>query len=111
MTTTLDFETVKRIADLARLALSEQEIIQYQKDLEKILKAFEALSLIKLPGESAQDARSALLLEKYKNASESISHLQADEVNNSVSTQDFLSMCPDREGVFVRVPAILTPST
>jgi aspartyl-tRNA(Asn)/glutamyl-tRNA(Gln) amidotransferase subunit C len=111
MTTKLDQETVRKIAGLARLELSEQEVIQYQNDLEKILNAFEALSLIQLPSQSAQDARSHLLLEQYKAASEDVSRMQKDEVNNSISTQDFLAGCPDREGVFVRVPAILTPST
>lgn len=111
MTVKLDQEMVKKIAGLARLELSDEEVLQYEKDLGKILNAFEALSLVEIPGQGEGDARSVLLLKQHANASEAVSHMQKDEIHNSISTQDFLAGCPDREGVFVRVPAILTPST
>ncbi len=113
MATEFSRETVKRIAELGRLYLSEDEITIYQAELAKILEAFNALANLPLPEDFAGDARSALVMAKAiaKRETDSISRLRPDEVNNSISTQVFLSQVPEREGVFVRVPAILAPST
>ena len=113
MVTEFSRETVKRIAELGRLYLTEEEITTYQAELAKILGAFNALSNLPLPEDFAGDARSALVMAKAisKGESDSISRLRQDEANNSISTQVFLSQTPEREGVFVRVPAILAPST
>lgn len=113
MTTEFSRETVKRIAELARLHLSEEEITTYQAELAKILEAFKALSDLPLPEDLAGDARSALIMAKanQKDEADFISRLRADTVDNSIQTQVFLEQAPEREGVFVRVPAILTPST
>lgn len=113
MATEFSRETVKRIAELARLYLSDEEITTYQAELAKILDAFQALAQLPLPEDFAGDARSALVMAKAveKVDTDSISRLRADEVNNSISAQVFLSQAPDREGVFVKVPAILAPST
>jgi Asp-tRNA(Asn)/Glu-tRNA(Gln) amidotransferase C subunit len=68
---------------------------------------------VSLPEDFAGDARSALVMAKAveKAESDSISRLRPDEANNSIMTQVFLNQAPEREGVFVKVPAILAPST
>ena len=104
-------EAVKRVAELSRLELNDQEIVEYQNDLQKILKAFESLIKIPLPTELEGDARSALVLKSAQNLSDNVSRMQKDEVNNAISSQDFLRETPEREGVFVRVPAILNSTT
>lgn len=111
MTKKLDEHVVRKIANLARLELSDQEVKQYQEDLGKILAAFETLEAVHVSNPNQQGQRSSLLASTYQGAVESVSHLQKDEINNSIATQDFLATCPDREGVFVRVPAILNSST
>ncbi len=111
MTTDFSRESVKRIAELSRLHLSEDEITRYQKELAKILQAFEALSQVPLPEELSGDARSALGLAKGLAADESLSRMRPDEAKNTIATPDFLAQAPDREGVFLRVPAILASST
>ncbi len=113
MTTEFSRETVKRIAELARLHLTEEEIATYQAELAKILEAFKALSDLPLPEDLAGDARSALIMAKanQKDDADIISRFRADIIDNSIQTQVFLEQTPEREGVFVRVPAILTPST
>ncbi|APJ03250.1 Asp-tRNA(Asn)/Glu-tRNA(Gln) amidotransferase subunit GatC [Silvanigrella aquatica] len=113
MATEFSRETVKRIAELGRLYLSEEEITIYQAELAKILEAFNALANLPLPEDFAGDARSALVMANAKSRGEcdSISRLRPDEVDNSIATQVFLNQAPEREGVFVRVPAILAPST
>ncbi|KAB8039525.1 hypothetical protein GCL60_04525 [Silvanigrella paludirubra] len=113
MATEFSRETVKRIAELGRLYLTEEEISTYQAELAKILEAFNALAQLPLPEDFAGDARSALVMAKAveKAESDSISRLRPDEANNSIATQVFLNQAPEREGVFVKVPAILAPST
>lgn len=114
MATDFSRETVKRVAELSRLYLSEDEITEYQAELAKILEAFQALSSLPLPEDFAGDARSALVMAKAieRGVTDSLSRLRPDEVNNnSISTQVFLNQTPEREGVFVRVPTILVPST
>ncbi len=104
-------ETIKRIAELSRLELKGDDIKQAQTDLQKILKAFAALSKIELPPELADDARSALALKSSAQKSEDSSRLQPDLDENTLASHTFLAQAPEREGVFVRVPAILSPST
>ena len=107
----LDTQTVRRVAELSRLELSDEEVTQYQKDLGKILHAFHDLSNVPLPSELEGDARSALALKQAENQKDSLSRMQKDEVCNSISSQNFLDQTPEREGVFVRVPAILNSTT
>jgi aspartyl-tRNA(Asn)/glutamyl-tRNA(Gln) amidotransferase subunit C len=106
-------ETVKRIAELARLYLTEEEVSVYQEELAKIMDAFKALSQLRLPEDFAGDARSALVMTKAvaNDNDDSMSRLRSDGINNELSSQTFLSQAPEREGVFIRVPAILAPST
>lgn len=108
-TTSLSLETVRNIAELSRLALSPEEEILFQGELEKILTAFHALTQVPLPSEFL-DSRSAFLFDNFQNTqepAEQISHMRADLPINSLSTQTFMADMPDSEGVFVRVPAIL----
>ena len=107
----LNTETVKRIAELARLELSEQEVTQYQHELQKILQTFSDLNSVPMPKELEGDARSGSALKQAQNLTENDSRLQPDIANNSLSSQNFLAQVPEREGVFVRVPAILNSTT
>jgi aspartyl/glutamyl-tRNA(Asn/Gln) amidotransferase C subunit len=107
----LNTQTVLRIAELSKLHLTQEEVQQYQNDLAKILFAFEDLAKIPLPTELQGDARSALVLKQISDSIDVISRLQKDEVKNSLSSQVFLDQAPEREGVFVRVPAILNSTT
>ncbi len=105
----LDKEVIKRTAELARLNFSEEEIIEAQKDLQKILTSFEVL--LEVPISHEHDARSAFSTKGLENKDESLSHMEKDQVENSITTSDFLAQTPSREGAFVRVPAILAQST
>ena len=107
----LSRESVKRIAELARLNLSEEEVTRAQSELVKILSAFDALSKIPLPPELAGQARSALAVHAAENQSDFGSRLRADVAYNSLTTQEFLNESPDTDSVFIRVPSILDRST
>lgn len=108
--TSLSIETVRHIANLSRLALSPEEEILFQKELEKVLNAFYALTQVPLAN-SISDSRSTFLFENILNnqaePTENISHMAKDVPNNSLSTETFMAQTPESEGVFVRVPIIL----
>jgi len=108
-TTTLSIETVQKIAKLSRLALTEDEVKIFHKELEQVLQAFQTLSEVEIPEELTK-SQSALLLNSQntsKTATEALSSFQADDVNNSLSTENFIASTPEHEGVFVKVPAVL----
>lgn len=109
-TTSLSIDMVRHIANLARLALSAEEEIIFQKELEKVLNAFNNLAQVPL-SENASDSRSLFVCENALHSqnelTEKISHMVQDVPNNSISTQSFIAQTPESEGVFVRVPMIL----
>ena len=108
----LTLENVRRIADLARLKLTDDEVVRYQKELVKILKAFENLSDVPVPADLAGDARSALQTSALGNKlTEQLSRMRPDVVESLLTTKDLMAGTPDKEGAFVRVPAILDRST
>lgn len=104
-------ENVKHIAELARLKLNDEEISRYQQELLKILKAFDRLSNVPVPAEIAGSARSGITATHAQGNDEALSRLRPDVVENNLPTRDFLAEAPDKDGVFVRVPAILEKST
>ena len=95
--TTLSDDLVGRIARLSRLKMTPEELHRYRGELNKILNYFNQLSTV--PSD----------LEELKLGSrdDSVSRLRPDETQDLVSTADFLNQTPDREGVFLRVPAVL----
>ncbi len=108
-TTSLSIETVKHIAQLSRLALNDDEVKHFHKELERVLQAFQTLAKMQIP-ENLSETQSSFVLDNINQNSivdEKYSHMQSDVCHNSVSTQDFISSTPDHEGVFVRVPAVL----
>ena len=112
MANILNSETVRTVAELARLKLSNDEELYFQKELGKILEAFDTLTQVKIPEELAGDARSTFAMQQATQngtlASDSLSNMRTDTAQNTIQTQTFIANTPDSEGVFVRVPAILT---
>lgn len=111
--TVVDIQMVRRIAELSRLFLSPTEEQDAQLYLNRILASFQALRDIPMPESTSQNAdeRSAWVCETAQDKDESLSRLRADTVDNAVNTTEFLSQTPEREGRFLKVPAILTQQT
>lgn len=108
MTTVLSDDTIRHVAQLAKLHLNDQEVHFYKGELQKVLQAFADLN----DAQNHQGERSAVTIgDVTAQSSDSVSHLQADEVKHILETQEFLKQTPDHEGSFVRVPAILSSST
>lgn len=97
-------DTVRRLARLARLALTDDECERYGRELARVLDAFEVLARADLPPPDATvDARGDLAGE----VSAEGRGFRADVVQDVLATATFLAAAPEREGNFVRVPAIL----
>ena len=99
-------ETVIKIAELSKLSLTSQEVKKFQSDIEKLVQTFAVIK------DASQKKKSQI------NTTDSIanhetrhdSRTRSDTPNNSISTKTFLKEVPEKEGCFIRVPAMLEDS-
>ena len=92
----LTAEEVRRIALLARVGLSDEEVEKLRSQLSNILDHFEALSQLDTSG-VAPTAQSVNLQKVYR----------ADEILPSLSVSDVLANAPAQEENSFRVNAVL----
>lgn len=86
---------VAHIAELAKLALTPDEIEQYRRQLSDILEHFETLQQVDTS--SVPPTASVLPLRTV---------MRADQVRPGLGTDDALANAPDREDGFFRVRAV-----
>jgi aspartyl-tRNA(Asn)/glutamyl-tRNA(Gln) amidotransferase subunit C len=86
---------VTHIAELAKLALTPDEIEQYRRQLSDILEHFETLQQVDTS--SVPPTASVLPLRTV---------MRADLVRPGLATEDALANAPDRENGFFRVRAV-----
>ena len=89
-------EEVKKVANLARLELNENEINNHAEQLEKILDYIRQLEKI--------DTDDVLCTTR---AIEVINVFRKDENKNFDSTEDLLELAPSREDEYFKVPKII----
>jgi len=87
---------VRYVAKLARIALSEDEVERFEKQLGDLLGHVDVLSEL----ETAAVPATAQVVES-KNVE------RADEAGPSLDRETILSMAPQRQGAFFRVPKII----
>lgn len=92
----LSLEQVEHIAELARLALSDEEKARYQEQLSAILDYFERLQ--QLDTEAIPPTASVLPLSSV---------MRADEVKDPSPHEDLLANAPAAEEGCFQVPAVL----
>ena len=92
----LSREQVEHIADLARLALSEDEVAMYQEQLSAILQHFDHLQ--QLETEDIPPTASVLPLRSV---------MRADEARPSLERERILANAPDATVGCFRVPPVL----
>ena len=97
--TTLSAEDVRAIADLARLELSEAEVVLYQRQLSDILDYFKKLE--ELDTSHIDPTSSVLPL---------TSVMRADEAGEALPVDDAVANAPDSDGEQFRVRAVLDGS-
>lgn len=86
-------ETVLRMADLARIALDEDDVDRLVVDLGRVLDYVEMLADVETPDLSA--------------AGRAAAHLRPDSVGESLATEDALSNAPVVRHDHLVVPAFL----
>ena len=89
-------QEVQRMAKLARIGLSEDEVISLQEQLSDILENFEALQRVNTDGIPPTDHSVALT-----------SVTREDEPGPSTPKEEVLLNAPRREGDLFRVRAVL----
>ena len=89
-------DEVKKVAQLARLELNENEINQHAKQLEKILEYIKQLE--KINTENIPCTTRAI---------EVVNVLRKDEKKNYENSEEILDLAPSRENKFFKVPKII----
>lgn len=92
----IDVDMVKHVALLVRLGISEDEARAFSEQFTSIIDHFHMLNEVDT---SAVSPATRLA------ASEGVA--RADEVQPSMSRDEFLANAPQREGDFVKVPLVL----
>ncbi len=88
----ISLDEVKKVAKLAKLKLSDQELNYYQGQLEKIVEYIKNLETLTF------DDKSQLFLELPE---------RDDMIIESLATEELLKSSPDKVGSAIRVPRIL----
>ena len=89
-------DEVKKVAQLARLELNENEINQHAEQLEKILEYIKQLE--KINTENVPCTTRAI---------EVVNVLRKDEKTNYENSEEILDLAPSRENKFFKVPKII----
>ena len=89
-------EDVRKVAQLARLALPEERIATYTGQLERILDYVAHLEAVDTEG-----------VPPTTRAVEVVNVTREDEVTATPVRENLLDLAPQREGDFFRVPRIL----
>ena len=92
-------DEILRIANLARLFVSEEEIGPLQRHLNGILEHFERLKELDLEG-----------IDPFAFECDTAGSSRQDAVSFWPGREDVLAQAPNREGDFFRVPRILDES-
>jgi aspartyl-tRNA(Asn)/glutamyl-tRNA(Gln) amidotransferase subunit C len=89
-------DDVRKVAQLARLALPEEKIATYTTQLERILEYVNHLQAVDTEG-----------VPPTTRAVEVVNVTREDRVEPTPVREDLLNLAPQREGDFFRVPRIL----
>lgn len=92
----IDADQVRKVAKLARLALTDAEVEEFTGQLGAILGYVEKMNELDTTG-----------VEPLAHCLPISNVFRADEVRESLGTEKTLANAPDRDGAFFRVPKIL----
>lgn len=92
----LSRQEVEKIAHLARIGLSEEELVHFQSQLEKVLGYIDQLK--QLDVSSVEPTAHVLDLRNVD---------RPDIVRPSLDVEDVLKVAPARKGYFFKVPRVI----
>lgn len=87
---------VEKIAQLAKLKLSEEEKVKLQKDMNQVLGYIEQLNELDLTD-----------VEPLENINETENVMREDEVNPWLTTEEALKNAPAKTQKFFKVPKVM----
>jgi aspartyl-tRNA(Asn)/glutamyl-tRNA(Gln) amidotransferase subunit C len=96
----IDADQVRKVAKLARLALTDAEVEEFTGQLGAILGYVEKMNELDTTG-----------VEPLAHCLPISNVFRADEVRESLGTEKTLANAPDRDGSFFKVPKILEDSS
>lgn len=92
----LNKEAVLKVAKLARLNITEQEALDYQKQLEKVLDSFQKITTVNTDG-----------IEPLVTPTPVDLFMREDEVLQSVTVDEIIKCAPDAKGNLFKVPPVV----
>ena len=92
----VDADTVRRIARLARIAVAEDEVEHLQGELNAMLAFVEQLSEVNVDGVEAMTSVTRMAMK-----------MRVDEVTDGGNAEAVLANAPAREGNFFVVPKVV----
>lgn len=92
----MDPKVVQHIANLARLALNEEQVQEYSEKLSQVLSHFEKMS--KIPTDNVAPMLTPTEIEEY---------LRPDEAHSMTTTDELLSNSPSSQGNLFKVPPVV----
>ncbi len=95
--TKINSQDVRKVANLARLDLEEEELAIYANQIEEILGYIEQLKKV-----------NTIDVEPTTRAVEVVNRFRKDSVDSENVRDELLDLAPHREGDFFRVPKILS---
>jgi aspartyl-tRNA(Asn)/glutamyl-tRNA(Gln) amidotransferase subunit C len=87
---------VRKVARLARLALTDDQVEQYRSQLSAVLSYVERLRELDLSG-----------VEPLAQVGDQVNRLQTDAVGPALPTEALLTMAPETMGSYLKVPKVL----
>lgn len=96
MSTPIDPDLVKKVAHLARLAVTEEEVATFSRELGDILEYIEQLNQVDTEG-----------IDPLAHPLAITDITRVDQPHQSLDPEQALSNAPAREGQFFKVPAVL----
>jgi len=96
MSEKVDKELVKKIADLARITLTEEEVELYATQLSKILDYMEQLNELDTTN-----------VEPVSHVQNVVNVFREDKVKKSLDIKEVLQNAPEKEGSFFKVSGVI----
>jgi aspartyl-tRNA(Asn)/glutamyl-tRNA(Gln) amidotransferase subunit C len=92
----IDRKDVEKLAHLSRLELTEEELVNMESDMNKMLHFVEKINELDLEG-----------VEPLAYVSDEVNILREDEVKQDITHDEALKNAPDKDTDYFRVPKVI----
>lgn len=92
----MNIDDIKRIAELARLEFSEEQIETFAREFESIVQYISVIERVDMTG-----------VEPMASVNDQPAHLRVDVAGESIPTAEALSNAPKKNEAFFKVPKVL----